>query len=167
MKWIKEIAVQRRLKNRLSNPESKKIFIPEEFKHIGIIAGSADEFTKSKDFIRKKWGYKIRITGLFYNEKEPESVEAFSHKHFSLFGQPSDYFNAFCTEKMDFILVPTLKLNPYLRYLLLANQSGFNIGFFSEENKHYLDLMLQIEDIDLEKNIQNLINYLNKIKEAC
>jgi hypothetical protein len=68
---------------------------------------------------------------------------------------------------MDFILVPTLKLNPYLRYLLLANQSGFNIGFFSEENKHYLDLMLQIEDIDLEKNIQNLIDYLNKIKEAC
>jgi hypothetical protein len=167
MKWLKEIAVQMRLKNRLLQPDTKKIHIPEELKHVGIIANSAEEYSISKEFIRNKWGYKTRITGLYYNEREPESIEAFSFKHFNLFGKPSDYFNEFCSEKMDFILVPSLKLNPYLRYLLLSNQSAFNIGFYSEENRPYLDLMLKIDEIDLENNIQNLINYLNKIKEAC
>jgi hypothetical protein len=167
MKWLKEIAVQRRLRNRLLQTGSKKIHIPEEFKHIGILANSSEEYRTSKEYLRNKWGYKIRITGLFYSEKAPDSVEAFSHKHFKILGQPSDYFNEFCTEKMDFILVPSLQLNPYLRYLLLINNSGFNIGFYSEENKSFLDLMLKIEENDLEINIENLINYLNKIKEAC
>jgi hypothetical protein len=167
MKWLKEIAVQRRLRKRLLYLGTKKIYIPEEFKHIGILANSSEEYKISKEYLRNKWGYKIRITGLFYNEKAPESVEAFSHKHFNFLGQASDYFNEFCTEKMDFILVPSLQLNPYLRYLLLINRSGFNIGFYSEENKPFLDLMLKIEENDLENNIENLINYLNKIKEAC
>jgi len=167
MKWLKEIAVQRRLRKRLLYLGTKKIHIPEEFKHIGILANSSEEYKISKEYLRNKWGYKIRITGLFYNEKAPESVEAFSHKHFNILGQASDYFNEFCTEKMDFILVPSLQLNPYLRYLLLINRSGFNIGFYSEENKPFLDLMLKIEENDLENNIENLINYLNKIKEAC
>jgi hypothetical protein len=167
MKWLKENAIQRRLRKRLIHPGTKKIHIPEEFKHIGILANSPEEYIISKEYLRNKWGYKIRITGLFYDEKAPDSVEAFSHKHFNFLGYPSDYFNEFCSEKMDFILVPSLKLNPYLRYLLLINTSGFNIGFYSEGNKPFLDLMLKIEENDLEKNIESLIKYLKKIKEAC
>ncbi|MFD2202879.1 DUF6913 domain-containing protein [Shivajiella indica] len=167
MKWLKEIAVQKRLNNRLLHQNLKQLHIPDEFRHIGILANSAEDFRITKEFIRNKWGYKIRITGLYFDDKEPDSIEAFSHKHFNIIGQPSHYFNEFCSEKMDFILVPSLKLNPYLRYLLLANNSGFNIGFYSKENRPFLDLMLEIEEKNLEYNIENLINYLNKIKAAC
>jgi hypothetical protein len=84
-----------------------------------------------------------------------------------LWGLPTEYFNAFKSEKMDFILVPSLQLNAYLRYLLLANESSFKIGFFSPENKPYLDLMLDHEEGELHSNVHHLLDYLKKIKEAC
>lgn len=167
MKWIKDIMVQKQNQSRTQLQSKKEIIIPEQIKQVGILAGSEEEFELTKEVIRNLWGYKVRIIGLFYDEGKSTKVEAFSHKHFNIWGQHSDYLNEFLLEKMDFILVLPLQLNPYLRYLLLANQSSLNIGFYSKENEAYLDLMLQTEGDDLNENIQQLINYLNKIKEAC
>lgn len=167
MKWIKDIMVQKQTQSRLQLQAKKEITIPTQIKQVGILADSEEDFELTKEVIRSLWGYKVRVVGLFYDQEKSTKVEAFSHKHFNIWGQHSDYLNGFLLEKLDFILVLPLQLNPYLRYLLLANRSSLNIGFYSKENQAYLDLMLQYEGDDLKENIQQLINYLNKIKEAC
>lgn len=167
MKWIKDRLIEWQLKQKLKIKETKDIKIPEQFRCIGILANSEAEFLETKEVIRELWSYKVRIIGLFYSEEPSRLIEAFSSKHFTFWGLPSDYFNEFKLENMDFILVPSLHLNPYLRYLLLENQSGFKIGFYSEENEPYLDFMLGQDEEDLGSNVHHLLEYLKKIKEAC
>lgn len=167
MKWIKDKLIEYQLNEKLKTSESQEVKIPEQLRCIGVLANSESDFIQTKEIIRNIWQYQIRIIGLFYSEEPSRHIEAFSSKHFSIWGLPTEYFNAFKSEKMDFILVPSLELNPYLRYLLLSNESGFKIGFYSSENKPFLDLMLGQEDEDLPSNILNLLEYLKKIKEAC
>jgi hypothetical protein len=167
MKWLKDILIEWQLEKLLKVQRKRDIQVPTEFRCIGVLANSEEDFLVTKELMRGLWGYKVRIIGLFYTEEDSRLVEAVSHKNFNWLALPTDYFNEFLLEKMDFILIPSLQLNPYLRYLLLQNQSGFSVGLFSEENKPYLDLMLTGEDNDLRNNVRNLIEYLKKIKEAC
>lgn len=167
MKWIKDLLIERQLEKKLKQKEAKTIKIPELFRCIGILANSESEFLETKKVIRDFWGRKIRIIGLFYSEQPSRHIEAFSNRHFTFWGLPSDYLNEFKLENMDFILVPSLHLNPYLRYLLLENQCDFKIGFYSKENEPYLDLMLGLDEEQLGSNIHQLLDYLKKIKEPC
>lgn len=167
MKWLKDLLIEWQLERLLKTLPKREVHVPQEFRCIGILANNEEDFLVTKELIRDLWGYKVRIIGLFYTEEESRMVEAVSHKNFNWLALPSDYFNEFLLEKMDFILIPSLQLNPYLRYLLLQNQSGFAVGLFSEENKPYLDLMLTVESDDLKSNVHHLIDYLKKIKEAC
>ncbi len=167
MKWIKDKLIEWQLDQKLKEKSTLAVKIPEQLKCIGILANSETDFLQTKEIIRNIWQYQIRIIGLFYSEEPSRHIEAFSSKEFTIWGLPSEYFNAFKSENMDFILVPSLQLNAYLRYLLLSNESGFKIGFYTSENKPYLDLMLGQEDDDLTSNILSLLDYLKKIKEAC
>lgn len=167
MKWIKDWMVKRQVKAKLKLHKAKEVRIPQEIKTIGILSASGHDFELTKETIRKLWGYKVRVNGYYYEENNLAPVDSISYKHFDLLGNPTEYFNSFMTEKLDIILVPSLNLNPYLRYLLLSNHCGFKMGFYSGENEPFLDLMLQYEEGDLEENINRLINYLQKIQEAC
>jgi hypothetical protein len=167
MKWIKDLLIERQLSKKLKLKEAKDIKIPKTFSCVGILANSESEFLETKTVVRGLWSYKIRIIGLFYSEQPSKLIEAFSTQHFTLSGLPSDYLNEFKLENMDFILVPSLHLNPYLRYLLLENQCDFKIGFYSKENEPYLDLMLGLDEEQLGSNIHHLLDYLKKIKEPC
>ncbi|WP_373523409.1 hypothetical protein [Aquiflexum sp.] len=166
MKFIKNLFVKFQLKNSLKRKGNYDVKVPANPKCIGILAENEDEFKETKDFIRSLWGYQVRIIGFYYNDRTQET-ESISHKHFSSTGLPGTYCNGFLDEKLDFILVPSLSLNPYLRYLLLNNQSRFKMGFLSDENKTYLDFMIKKEGDDLSENLFKLLAYFEKLKQAC
>lgn len=167
MKWLKDRLVKRRVEKLLLHYEKRAVDIPEKIKTIGILASSEVEFEAIKGHIRNIWGYKVRIGGYYYSDKKEMSIDGFNHSHFNLNGSPSDYFNAFLEEDWNLLFVPSLKLNNYIRYLLLLKKSRLSMGFFSEDTKPFLDLMLEYEEKDIHENIQYLIHYLNKIKKAC
>jgi hypothetical protein len=166
MKLIKNLSVNFQLKKSLKSRKKNEVKVPSNPKCIGILAEHEDEFNETKEFFRKLWGYQVRIVGLYYKEHQQET-ESISHKHFSLTGLPGDYCSGFLDEKLDFILVPSLSLNPYLRYLLLNNQSRFKMGFLSDDNEDYLDFMIKKEGNDLNENLIRLLAYFEKLKEAC
>lgn len=166
MKAIKNLFVKFQLKKALRKKEKYEVIFPSNPKIVGILAADEKEFKEAKDYLRSLWGYQVRIIGWYYDEESSE-IDSFSHKNFSFFGLPSDYFNELMDEKLDFILVPSLSLNPYLRYLLLNNQSRFKMGFLSDENKSYLDFMIKMEGENLKVNLKRLLGYFEKIKEAC
>jgi len=166
MKLIKTLLVNFQLKKSLKRKQKYDVKVPVKPKCIGILAEHEDEFNVTKEFLRGLWGYQVRVVGWYYKEQSQET-ESISHKHFSLTGLPGDYFNGFLDEKLDFILVPSLSLNPYLRYLLLNNQSRFKMGFLSEDNESYLDFMIKKEGNDLNENLVRLLAYFEKLREAC
>jgi hypothetical protein len=166
MKLIKNLFVSFQLKKALNKKEKYEVIFPVKPKCVGILAADEKEFKETKEYLRSLWGYQVRIIGWYYNERSNE-IESFSHKNFSFFGLPTDVFNELMDEKLDFILVPSLSLNPYLRYLLLNNQSKFKMGFLSDENKSYLDFMIKMEGENLKINLKRLLGYFDKIKEAC
>jgi|GEM_PF-1088879 len=167
MKWLKDWMVNKKVNKLNLQNRSKKVVIPEKIKTIGILASSEVEFEALKAHIRNIWGYKVRVGGYFFSEKKELPVDGFSYVNFNLNGTASDYFSAFLEEEWDLLFLPSINLNDYLRFLLLQNKSKFSIGFYSEDTKPYLDLMVAYEAKDIHENIQNLINYLNKIKETC
>lgn len=166
MNWIKDKLIEYQLKKALGKSSKRVIGMPEKPKTAGIFAASQEEFEEAKKLIRDKWGFQIRIEGGFFAERH-DTVESISPQQFSLWGLPSDYFNSLLEEKLDFILVPSLNLNAYLRYLLLLNPSGFKMGFLSDENSPYLDLMIKKEGEDLRANLEKLLKYFGKIKTTC
>ena len=166
IRFLKEQVLSRKVKKLLRSQKKRDLVFPREIRHVGILAGSEEEFDEAKEQVRKVWGFKVRITGLFYAEEGGKSG-GFSSREFNQWGEPSDFFLGFLEEKMDFLLIPTLKLNAYLRYLLLTKHSSFSLGFYSEENKPFLDLMVEPEGEDPSQNIALLITYLNKIQSAC
>jgi hypothetical protein len=166
MKLIKNLFVAYQLKKALNKKEKYEVIFPLKPKCVGILAAEEKEFLETKKYLRSLWGYQVRIIGWYYNEHSRE-IESFSHKNFTFLGLPTDIFNELMDEKLDFILVPSLSLNPYLRYLLLNNQSRFKMGFLSDDNKSYLDFMIKMEGENLEMNLKRLLEYFDKIKEAC
>lgn len=166
MKLIKNLFVEFQLKKALNKKEKYEVIFPLNPKYVGILAADEKDFLEAKQYLRSLWGYQVRIIGWYYNEESSE-IESFSHKDFSIFGLPTDNFNELMDEKLDFILVPSLSLNSYLRYLLLNNQCKFKMGFLSDENKSYLDFMIKMEGENLKMNLKRLLGYFDKIKEAC
>lgn len=166
MNWIKDKLIDYQLKKALGKARRREIAMPRKPKTAGIFAATQEEFEEAKKLIREKWGFQIRIEGGFFADKH-EAVESISPQQFSLFGLPSEYFNSLMEEKLDFILVPSLNLNSYLRYLLLLNPSGFKMGFLSDDNSPYLDLMIKKEGEDLRGNLEKLMKYFGKIKTTC
>jgi hypothetical protein len=166
MNWIKDKLIAYQLTKALRKPRLRDIGMPQKPKTAGIFAATQEEFEEAKKLIRDKWGFQIRIEGGYYADTH-DAVESISPQKFSIWGLPSDYFNSLLEEKLDFILVPSLNLNPYLRYLLLLNPSGFKMGFLSEENSPYLDLMIKKEGEDLRANLEKLLKYFGKIKTTC
>lgn len=167
MKWLKDRVIKNRVEKMLLQKKERTVVLPDKIKTIAILAYSEVEFAAIKAHVRNIWGYKVRLLGYFYTDEKNSSIEGFSHQHFTINGTASEYFNAFLDEEWDLLLLPSLKLNDYLRYLLLANRYKLSLGFFSEETKPFLDLMLEYEGTDIHENIQHLIQYFNKLKKAC
>ena len=166
MKWIKDKMIVWQLEKAIKTKKETDVSFPTNPKRVGILASNKEEFIEAKEILRKIWGFHIRIIGGYFSEEDSD-VEAISPVHFSNWGLPTDYFNEFLEEKLDFILVPTLHLSPYLRYLLLANKSRFKMGFFSKENSIFLDFMIKQEGEKLSPNLEKLMAYSKKIKEKC
>lgn len=166
MKLIKNLLVNFQLNKSLKRNNHYEVKVPINPKCIGILAENKEEFNETKEFLRKLWGYQVRIVGMYYNEEQQET-ESLSYKNFTMSGLPGEYCNGFLDEKLDFILVPSLSLNPYLRYLLLNNHCRFKMGFLSDQNESYLDFMIKKEDDELTENLTRLLAYFKKIKEAC
>jgi hypothetical protein len=166
MKWIKDYMVNKQLVNETTNKNPREIQVPKELKSIGILANNHQEFKICKETLRGLFQYKIKILGYYFESagQPATSHESVNHKHFSLVGQAKDHFNEFKEEKFDCILVPTTQLNPYLLSLLSANPHGFRMGFYSGDQEHFLDLMIdKKEEIELEIQIHELLKYLHKI----
>jgi hypothetical protein len=166
MKWIKDKMIVWQLERAIKSKKKTEVHFPTNPRRVGILASSKEEFIETKEVLRKIWGFHIRIIGGYFSEEDSD-VEAISPVHFSTWGLPTDYFNEFLEENLDFILVPTLHLSPYLRYLLLANNSKFKMGFFSKENSVLLDFMIKNEGEVLNPNLEKLMAYFKKIKETC
>lgn len=166
MKAIKEYFVNRKLQ-KLVNQKTAYMPIPEKIRCIGLLAESESDFLEAKEAIRNHWGFQARLIGLFYDEQPQRPLEGMSHRDFSITGRPSAYFNEFLEEKPDFILVASINLNPYLRYLLHLKNNSFRIGFYNEINRPCLDLMVAHESDETKGNINNLIDYLNRINTPC
>lgn len=166
MNWIKDKLIHYQLNKALGRQPKREIGMPKTPKTAGIFAANQEEFEEAKKIIRDKWGFQIRIEGGYFAATH-DAIESISPQQFTLWGLPSDYFNSLVEEKLDFILVPSLNLNAYLRYLLLLNPSGFKMGFLSDENGHYLDLMIKKEGEDLRVNLEKLLKYFGKIKTTC
>lgn len=166
MKWIKDRMIIHQLEKALKNKKKTEVSFPVNPRRVAILASDKEEFLEAKEMLRKIWGFNIRIIGGYFCEEDADA-EAISPIHFSFWGLPTDYFNEFMDEKLDFILVPTLHLSPYLRYLLLANKSRFKMGFFSKENSPILDFMIKTEGENLSQNLEKLMAYFKKIKETC
>jgi len=166
MKWIKDKMIVWQLEKAIKSQLISEVLFPVNPKRIAILAPDKETFLEAKETLRGIWGFNIRIIGGYFSE-EAKDVEAITPAHFTVWGLPSDYFNEFMDEKLDFILVPTLHLNPYLRYLLLVNKCQFKMGFHSKENKPLLDFMIEKEGEMLKPNLDKLMAYFKKIKEKC
>lgn len=166
MKWIKDRMIVLQLERALKKKMKAEVSFPTNPRRVAILASNKEEYLEAKEMLRKVWGFNIRIIGGYFSE-ENSDAEAICPVHFSVWGLPTDYFNEFMEEKLDFILVPTLHLSPYLRYLLLANNSRFKMGFYSKENSPLLDFMIKTEGENLKPNLEKLMAYFKKIKEKC
>ncbi|MCH6201658.1 hypothetical protein MMU07_18905 [Aquiflexum sp. LQ15W] len=166
MNYIKKWMIAYQLDKSLKNKNKTEVEFPTNPRRVAILASNKEEFLESKEILRKIWGFNIRIIGGYFSEENTDA-EAICPIYFSMWGLPTDYFNEFMEENLDFILIPTLHLSPYLRYLLLANKSKFKMGFYSKENSPLLDFMIKKEGEDLTPNLEKLMAYFKKIKETC
>ncbi|MFD2036201.1 DUF6913 domain-containing protein [Belliella marina] len=164
MDSIKKYFVKNRIRKSILDKSDTPSF-PSEVQFVGVLANSEEEFAESKEVLTKYFGKAIEISGFYHSDTEKD--DAMSGRDYGLFGRPKERIERFLEKKLDFILVPSLNLNPYLLYLLLHSNSGLKIGFFSPESREYLELMLDKKNKDLKENIQDLLDYYIKIKEAC
>lgn len=164
MEFIKKYFVRKQIQKVLA-AKTNHIHIPNNINSISIIANTEEELKDCEEKIESNFGKFIKIS-TYYNSQTDLKI-GISSKDFNLFGHPNERIKRFLEEKVDFILVASLNLNPYLLYLLLHSKSNLKVGFWSKENKDFLDLMLAQKENKNKENIQNLLDYLIKIKAAC
>ncbi|MCH7415385.1 hypothetical protein MM213_17935 [Belliella sp. R4-6] len=164
MEILKRQFITRGFKKKIHLKRENPAF-PEVVRSVGILTNTQEELLESKEVIFNMFGKSVEVSG-FYNSKN-DIDNGISSQDFSLWGKPNTKVKSFLEKKTDFILVPTLNLSPYLLYLLLHSKSASKIGFYSPQNRSYLDLMLNNEDKNLKENIQDLLDYFIKVKEAC
>lgn len=164
MNIIKRHYLKRSFKKQIF-PKKEKLTFPEKISSIGILASTQEEFLTSKENLHSVFGESVEISGFYDSGTDLEL--GISSRDFNLWGKPNARIESFLEKKTDFILVPTLNLNPYLLYLLLHSKTAIKIGFHSSENRKYLDLMLDYKNNNLKESIQDLLDYYIKIKKAC
>lgn len=164
MEFVKKYFIKKKIQ-RTSTSLARKIIIPNEITSIAIIANTEEELRDCEEMIAVNFGKAVKI--LTYHFSKTDLETGISSKDFNLFGQPNERIERFLEEKVNFILAPSLNLNPYLLYLLIHSKTDLKVGFWSTENKNFLDLMLDQKENSLKRNIQNLLDYLIKIKAAC
>ncbi|MDN3690274.1 DUF6913 domain-containing protein [Cyclobacterium jeungdonense] len=163
MKWIREYFV----KNALEKPKKKKtqksiLLHIENIKTIAILGNNKDEIDQISEVIHRDLNEKIKIMGNYYDEKS-EDQQAFSYKDFTLIGKPGEKLNQLLSLQPDLIIFTSEKLNYFTLYLLQLQSASYSMGFFSEELKPYLDLMLNEEEKDIQSGTASLIKYLKQI----
>lgn len=163
MKWIREYFV----KNALEKPKKKKaqksiLFHIENIKTIAILGNNKDEIDQISEVIHRDLNKEIKILGTYYDEKSEDQL-AFSYKDFTLFGKPGEKLNQLLSLRPDLIIFTSEKLNYFTLYLLQLQSASYSMGFFSEELKPYLDLMLSEEEKDIQSGTASLIKYLKQI----
>ncbi|GAB2607423.1 DUF6913 domain-containing protein [Belliella aquatica] len=164
MEFVKKYFIKKKIQ-RTSTSLARKIIIPNEITSIAIIANTEEELRDCEEMIAVNFGKAVKILTYYFSKTDLET--GISSKDFNLFGQPNERIERFLEEKVNFILAPSLNLNPYLLYLLIHSKTDLKVGFWSTENKNFLDLMLDQKENSLKRNIQNLLDYLIKIKAAC
>ncbi|MCH7409412.1 hypothetical protein MM239_08405 [Belliella sp. DSM 111904] len=164
MKVIKDQFIKSSILKR-KRSKSESIEIPSSINNIGVLVDDQVSFNGTLDSLKKYFKNNVDISGHYLGEKEDEL--GVSIGDFSLFGKPNEKILKFLSQKFDFIIVPTLKLSPYLLYLLVNSSCGFKVGFYSEENKDFLDLMIESKSKETETTIQQLLDNLLKVKSAC
>lgn len=164
MEFVKKYFIKKKIQ-RTSTSLARKIIIPNDITSIAIIANTEEELRDCEEMIAVNFGKAVKILTYYFSKTDLET--GISSKDFNLFGQPNERIERFLEEKVNFILAPSLNLNPYLLYLLIHSKTDLKVGFWSTENKNFLDLMLDQKENSLKRNIQNLLDYLIKIKAAC
>lgn len=164
MEFIKNYFLKRRIKKNL-NSKNDKIIIPEDITSVMIIANTKEELKNCEDKIKSNFGKSVDVSSYYFSETDQQT--GVSKKDFNIIGLPNERLQGFLKNNVDFILTPSLNLNPYLLYLLLYSKTNLRIGFWSSENKQSLDFMLNKKTSTIKENIQNLLDYLIKIKAAC
>jgi hypothetical protein len=167
MKWVKDLMLEKQLTKNSVNIKPREIIVPKKMKSVGILSNTQEEFYTCKEVLRSLYQYNVKILGYYFldsDKKEGSPNEEINHKNFTISGKPTSYFNEFINEEFDCILIPTINLNPYLLYLLSLSNHGFRIGFYSEDQRPQIDLMIEKKsNVTLDKQIMDLIDYLEKI----
>jgi hypothetical protein len=164
MEFVKKYFIKKQIHRTLAS-HAKKITIPNDVTSISIIANTEEELKDCEEKIESNFGKSVKISTYYFSKTDLDI--GISSKDFNLLGQPNERIKRFLEEKVNFILTPSLNLNPYLLYLLIHSKTDLKVGFWSPENKIFLDLMLAQKGNSLKENIQNLLDYLIKIKAAC
>jgi len=163
MKWIREYFVKNALEKPRKLKAQKSILLHiENIKTIAILGNDKEEIDQIAAVVHRDLGEKIEILGNYYDEKSVDK-QAFSYKDFTLFGKPGEKLNQLLSVRPDLIIFTSEKLNYFTLYLLQLQASSYSMGFFSEELKPYLDLMLNKEEKDIQSGTALLIKYLKQI----
>ncbi|MCH7400486.1 DUF6913 domain-containing protein [Belliella kenyensis] len=164
MKIIKDEFIKSEIR-KTRHLNTRKIAFPNTIHSVGILANDLQSFEQASDHLKVYFGENLKIDG-YHGSILGYENEISSHD-FSISGKPNEKILGFLSQNFDFIIVPTLKLSPYLLYLLVNSSCGFKIGFYSNENKEYLDLMIESQSKETETTIQQLLENFLKVKSAC
>lgn len=162
MKWIREYFIKKALMKKQKMGVKREILIPGRIKTITVVADNAQDLEVVFKVLKSSFGDEICLNGVYYDEKS-EDERAFGFKDFTLLGKPGQKITNFLSEKQDLIIFTSESLNNFTLYLLQQKPEPYSIGFYREELKPYLDLMLNEEVKDLKAGTEHLIKYLKQI----
>lgn len=162
MKWIKEYFIKKTLNRKKDLSGKKDLMQPRDIKTICVLAQTKDEIKQINEVIASSLGENIRIQSWYFDEKENDE-QSISYKDFTLFGKPREKINQFLSLSPDLIIFTFEKLNYLTLYLLHLKPEPYSIGFYSEELKPYLDIMLNKEGKDIRSGMELLLKYLKQI----
>lgn len=162
MRWIREYFIKKALNSRKGKSDKKIQLQNKNIKTVGIIANNQKEIESISEIVHSDLDQDIQIFGWYYDEKSVDE-HAFSYKDFTLFGKPTEKLNQFLSLKPDLIIFTFEKLNYFTLYLLHLKPESYSMGFYSEELKPFLDLMLNNEEKDIKSGTELLIKYLKQI----
>lgn len=161
MKWITKHFVDRALKQKRIKRKDKPVF-NGEIKRIAIIAPSQQELKETIEVIKSNFDQNLEVNGIFYSETTG-GEDAFSYKDFSLFGKPREKIIKFLSTKPEIMIATSGRLNSFSLYVLYLNPEPYSLGFYTDNIKEYLDLMLTNESAETTENMEHLIKYLKQV----
>ncbi|MEX0884493.1 MAG: hypothetical protein WDZ72_13570 [Cyclobacteriaceae bacterium] len=162
MKWVKEYFIKKALDSKKENTGNNNPMENKNIKTVGIIAKSKEEIEDIIEVVHSDLSEDIQVYGWYYDENNVDE-QSFSHKDFTLFGKPGEKLNQFLSLQPDLIIFTFERLNYFTLYLLHLKPESYRMGFYSEEIKPFLDLMLNNEEKDIKSGTELLIKYLKQI----